>query len=86
MGSCPGRSTRACRTAADGFKTSGATPDGFILPSMECRHRPRAAAGPGCCSLSQSGGQAADAGVMVGVLGPASRWPAGDHGVNLVPS
>jgi DNA-binding SARP family transcriptional activator len=44
---------------------------------MGCRYRPRTAAWPGCGPSARPGGQAAGAGVMVGVLGPVRAWRAG---------
>jgi DNA-binding SARP family transcriptional activator len=48
-----------------------------MLASMECRYRSRTAAWPGCVPSARPGGQAAGAGVMVGVLGPVRAWRAG---------
>jgi DNA-binding SARP family transcriptional activator len=51
-----------------------------MLAGMGCRYRPRTAAWPGCGPPARPagpGGQAAGAGVMVGVLGPVRAWRAG---------
>ena len=48
-----------------------------MLAGMGCRYRPRTAAWPACGPSARPGGQAAGAGVMVGVLGPVRAWRAG---------
>src|SRR5579859_703014 len=44
---------------------------------MRSRCRSRVAARPGCGPPARPGGEAGDAGVMVGVLGPVRAWRAG---------